>query len=256
MRFLPSLQQEWHGLQTQPGWGGDAAWGSSSQPAPVQAHLVAMGQAWRWDVAVQESRVRLCFVFKRSVTSVAIGQEAVWQRGGGVTGQLELPPPLWMISMGGQPVPEHCAPYQHTVVLQRACVPSSRRGALFIPTRLTVGRHHTPETCGWHGRAQGWGWHVPLPTQVLAGTAGVLHGGHRGALTQHSAELTGLPALRPSLGGREPAHLQDMGAGGEQEGKLQQRVVQPYPGAAVAAVLIPPGGAQVLPVSAALTGEV
>lgn len=107
MRFLPSLQQEGHRLQTQPG-------GSSSQPAPVQAHLMGMGQAWHWDMATQEGRVKLCFVFKRSVTSVAVGQEAVWQRGGGVTGQLELPPPLRMISTGTacaqalRSLPAHC----------------------------------------------------------------------------------------------------------------------------------------------------
>lgn len=94
MRFLPSLQQEGHRLQTQLGWGDDTAWGSSSQPAPVQAHLMGMGRARHWGMTAQESRVKLCCVFKRSVTSVAVGQEAVWQRGGGVSGQLELPPPL------------------------------------------------------------------------------------------------------------------------------------------------------------------
>lgn len=40
----------------------------------------------------------------------------------------------------------------------------------------------------------GTGWGCPERSEV--------------ALTWHSAELTGLPALRTSLGGREPAHLQ------------------------------------------------
>lgn len=63
------------------------------------------------------------------------------------------------------------------------------RKTRFVPTRLTVGHHHTPET-------------------------------------QHSAELTGLPALRTSLGGREPAHLQRHGA----EGERGPAAPQPSPG--------------------------
>lgn len=49
---------------------------------------------------------------------------------------------------GPPPQAERRVPYQHTAVLWRARAQQPRRQAPFIPTRLTVGRHHTPETCG------------------------------------------------------------------------------------------------------------
>lgn len=182
----------------------------------------------------------------------------MWQRGGGVTGQLELPPPLWMISMGTacaralRSLPAHCGSVEsvraqqppggsvHTHKTDRR--PPSHTRDLWVARQGSGMGLAYPFSCpsfGWHRRC--------APERIAWG-----HQAAQGALTQHSAELTGLPALRPSLGGREPAHLQDMGAGGEQEEKLRPMGLWLYPGAAV---LIPPG-AQVLPVSAASTGEV
>lgn len=103
MRFLPSLQQEGHRLQTQPG--------GAAASLPLCRHI---SWAWgrhgtgTWPLKRAELSCVLC------LRGVAVGQEAVWQRGGGVTGQLELPPPLWMISTGTacaqalRSLPAHC----------------------------------------------------------------------------------------------------------------------------------------------------
>lgn len=69
------------------------------------------------------------------------------------------------------------------------------------------------------GGAQGKGGGGPQPT-----TPAQEDGSREAALTRHSAELTGLPALRTSLGRREPAHLQ------RQEGHRVRGVVATHPG--------------------------
>ena len=71
------------------------------------------------------------------------------------------------------------------------------------------------------GGAEGGGGGGPQPT-----TPAQEEGSGEAALTRHSAELTGLPALRTSLGGREPAHLQ------RQEGHRVRGAVATCPGKA------------------------